>query len=79
MKNPPHIGLIIRHGILEPLDLSVTEAAEILGVQRAAFSDLVEGRTALTEDLAFRIHRAFGPDVDHLLRMQIAYEVAQLR
>jgi antitoxin HigA-1 len=79
MKNPPHIGLVIRHGILEPLDLSVTKAAEILGVQHATFSDLVDGRTALTEELALRIHKAFGPDVDHLMRIQIAYEVAQFR
>jgi antitoxin HigA-1 len=79
MKNPPHVGEVIRHGILEPLDLSVAKAAEILGVPGATLSDLVGGKTALTPDIALRIHKAFGPDVDHLMRMQIAYEVAQSR
>src|SRR3979490_2388650 len=79
MKNPPHIGRIISHGILEPLGLSVTKAAEILGVRRATLSDLVNGKAALTAEMALRIHKAFGPDVDHLLRMQVAYEVAQIR
>jgi addiction module HigA family antidote len=79
MKNPPHVGEVIWHGILEPLDLSVTKAAGILGVRRATLSDLVNGKAALTAEMALRIHKAFGPDVDHLLRMQVAYEVAQVR
>ena len=72
MKNPPHVGEVIWHGILQPLDLSVTKAAGILGVRRATLSDLVNGKVALTAEMALRIHRAFGPDVDHLLRMQVA-------
>jgi addiction module HigA family antidote len=79
MKNPPHVGEVIWHGILEPLDLSVTKAAGILGVRRATLSDLVNGKAALTAEMALRIHKAFGPEVDHLLRMQVAYEVAQVR
>jgi addiction module HigA family antidote len=79
MKNPPHVGRVIWHGILEPLDLSVTKAAAILGVRRATLSDLVNGKAALTAEMALRIHLAFGPDVDHLLRMQVAYDVAQVR
>jgi addiction module HigA family antidote len=79
MKNPPHVGEVIWHGILEPLDLSVTKAAGILGVRRATLSDLVNGKAALTAEMALRIHKAFGPDVDHLLRMQVAREVAQVR
>jgi antitoxin HigA-1 len=79
MKNPPHVGKVILHGILEPLDLSVTKAASILGVRRATLSDLVNGKAALTAEMALRIHKAFGPDVDHLLRMQVAYDVAQVR
>jgi antitoxin HigA-1 len=79
MKNPPHVGEVIWHGILEPLDLSVTKAAGVLGVRRATLSDLVNGKAALTAEMALRIHKAFGPDVDHLLRMQVAYEVAQVR
>ena len=79
MKNPPHVGRVIWHGILEPLGLSITKAAEILGVRRATVSDLLNGKAALTAEMALRIHKAFGPDVDHLLRMQVAYDVAQIR
>jgi addiction module HigA family antidote len=79
MKNPPHVGRVIWNGILEPLDLSITRAASILGVRRATLSDLVNGKAALTAEMAMRIHKAFGPDVDHLLRMQVAYEVARVR
>jgi addiction module HigA family antidote len=79
MKNPPHIGRVISHGILDPLGLSVTKAADALGVRRATLSDLINGRAALTAEMAMRIHKAFGPDVDHLLRMQAAYDAAQIR
>jgi len=79
MKSPPHIGRVIWNGVLDPLDLSVTKAAEVLGVRRATLSDLVNGKAALTAEMALRIHKAFGPDVDHLLRMQAAYDAAQIR
>jgi antitoxin HigA-1 len=79
MKNPPHIGQVVWLGILEPLGLSITKAAAILGVRRATLSDLINGKSALTAEMALRIHKAFGPDVDHLLRMQVAYDVARIR
>jgi antitoxin HigA-1 len=79
LKNPPHIGQVIWHLILEPLGLSVTKAAEILSVRRATLSDLINGKAALSPELALRIHKAFGPDVGHLLRMQAAYDAAQIR
>jgi addiction module HigA family antidote len=78
MKNPPHVGRVIWNGILEPLDLSVAKAAEVLGVRRATLSDLINGKAALTAEMALRIHKAFGPDVGHLLRMQAAYDAAQI-
>ncbi len=78
MKNPPHVGRVIYYAILEPLGLSITKAADILGVRRATLSDLINGKSELTAEMALRIHKAFGPDVDHLLRMQVAYEVAQI-
>jgi addiction module HigA family antidote len=78
MKNPPHIGQVIWHGILEPLELSITKTAQILGVRRATLSDLINAKTALTAEMALRIHKAFGPDVGHLLRMQAAYDAAQV-
>jgi addiction module HigA family antidote len=78
MKNPPHVGRVILHGILEPLNLSVSKTAQVLGVRRATLSDLINGKAMLTAEMAMRIHKAFGPDVDHLLRMQAAYEAAQI-
>ena len=79
LKNPPHIGRVIWNAILDPLGLSITKAAEILGVRRATLSDLINGKSDLTAEMALRIHKAFGPDVDHLLRMQVAYDVAKMR
>ena len=79
MKNPPHPGDLIRTEIIEALGLSVSKAAEILRVRRATLSDLLHGKAALTPEMALRIEKAFGPDMDHLLRMQLAYDVAQTR
>ena len=79
MKNPPHPGDLIRTEVIEALGLSVSKAAEILKVRRATLSDLLRGRAALTAEMALRIEKAFGPEMDHLLRMQVAYEVAKTR
>jgi len=79
MKNPPHPGELIRTEIVEALGLNVSRAAEILQVRRATLSDLLHGKAALTPEMALRIEKAFGPDMDHLLRMQLAYDVAKTR
>jgi addiction module HigA family antidote len=79
MKNPPHPGDLIRTEIIDALGLSVSKASEILKVRRATLSDLLHGKAALTPEMALRIEKAFGPDMDHLLRMQLAYDVAQTR
>ena len=79
MKNPPHPGDLIRTEIIEPLGLSVSKAAEVLKVRRATLSDLLRGQAALTPEMALRIEKAFGPEMDHLLRMQLAYDVAKIR
>ena len=79
MKNPPHPGDIIRTEIIEALDLSVSKAAAILKVRRATLSDLLAGKAALSAEMALRIEKAFGPEMDHLLRMQLAYDVAKTR
>ena len=79
MKNPPHIGRFIRAEILEPLGLSVSDAATILGVGRPALSNLLNGHAGLSADMALRIEKAFGPNMEHLMRMQLAYELAQTR
>lgn len=79
MKSPPHPGELIRTEIIEPLGLNVSKAAGILRVRRATLSDLLHGKAGLTPEMAFRIEKAFGPDMDHLLRMQLAYDVAKTR
>jgi addiction module HigA family antidote len=79
MKNPPHPGDLIRTEIIEPLGLSVTQAADALGVRRATLSDLLNGHAGLSPEMALRIEKAFGIKMEHLLRMQLAYEVAQVR
>jgi addiction module HigA family antidote len=79
MKSPPHLGGFIRREVIDPLGLSVTEAATALGVTRQALSNLLNERVALTTDMALRIEKAFGPKMDHLMRMQLAYELAEAR
>jgi antitoxin HigA-1 len=79
MARPAHPGQFIRMEILEPLDLSVTKASEILGVTRPALSALLNGRASLSPDMALRIEKAFGPKMDTLLRMQTAYDIAEAR
>ena len=79
MKNPSHAGDVIYWGILEPLGISITKAAEILGVRRATLSAVVNGKASLSPELALRVEKAFGPAVDHLLRIQAAYDAAQIR
>ncbi len=79
MKNPQHVGGVIRREVIEPLGLTVTEAAKALGVGRQALSSLLNEKAALTSDMALRVEKAFGPKMDHLMRMQLAYDLAQAR
>jgi antitoxin HigA-1 len=79
MKNLPHPGDLIKTEVIDALGLSVSKAAEILKVRRATLSDLLHGKAALTPEMALRIEKAFGPEMDHLLRMQLAYDVAKTR
>ncbi len=79
MLNPPHPGEFIRTEIIEPLGLSVTGAAEMLGVSRPALSSLLNGKADLSGEMALRIEKAFGPKMDTLMRMQSAYDIARTR
>jgi addiction module HigA family antidote len=79
MKNPPHPGELIRTEVIEPLGLSVSQAAEILGVRRATLSDLLNGKADLSAEMALRVEKAFGPSMEHLMRMQTAYDIARTR
>lgn len=79
MKNPPHPGDFIRTEIVEPAGLTVTAAAAALKVSRPALSSLLNGKAALSGDMALRIEKAFGIKMETLMRMQSAYEIAQTR
>ena len=77
MKKPPHPGLSVRHDCIESLDLSITEAADILGVTRQTLNNLVNGKSGISPEMAIRLDKAFGGGADTWLRLQAAYDLAQ--
>ena len=77
MKNPPHPGLSVRHDCLEPLGLSVTEAAKRLGVSRKQLSAIVNGHAGISPEMAIRFDKAFGGGASTWYRLQAAYDLAQ--
>ncbi len=79
MKNPPHPGLSVRHDCIEAHDLTITKAAEILGVTRQTLNNLVNGKSGISADMAIRLDKAFGGDAETWLRLQMAYDLAQAR
>ncbi len=76
---PSHPGEFIRSEIIEEIDLSVTKAAEILGVRRATLSAMLNGNAALSAEMALRIEMAFDVNMDMLLKMQAWYDASQMR
>ncbi len=79
LKSPAHPGGFIKHEIIEPLGLSVTAAADVLGVTRATLSTLLNERAHLSPVMALRVEKAFGVSMDTLMRMQNSYDIAQTR
>ena len=79
MKNPAHPGGFVKSEIIEALELSVTDAAKVLGVTRPALSALLNERAHLSPEMALRIEKAFGVSMDTLMRMQSSYDIAQTR
>ncbi|MEP6933763.1 MAG: HigA family addiction module antitoxin [Nitrospirota bacterium] len=77
MKNPPHPGLSVRHDCLEPLGLSVTKGAKVLGVTRQAMNNLVSGKAGISAEMAIRLEKAFGGMAEIWLRIQAGYDLAQ--
>ena len=77
MKNPPHPGLSIRHDCLEPLGMSVTEAARRLGVSSKQLSGILNGRSGISPEMAIRLDKAFGGGAATWYQMQAAYDLAQ--
>jgi len=79
MKNPPHPGLSVKHDCLEPLGLTVTKGAQVLGVTRQTLNDLVNCRRGVSPEMALRLDMAFGGGADTWMRLQAAYNLAQAR
>lgn len=77
MKNPPHPGELLREDVIAELALSVTEAAQRLGMSRVAFSRVVNGNAAVSPDLAIRLERAGVGTARSWLAMQTNYDLAQ--
>jgi len=77
MKQPVHPGSIIKHDCLEPLGLSMTKAAAVLGVTRQTLSRVINEQTAVSPEMAIRVSKAFGSTPKHWLRLQLAYDMAQ--
>lgn len=79
MKNPPHPGRIVRQDCLEPLGLTVTAGAKVLGVTRQALNNLVNAKGGISPEMAFRLSKAFGSTPEVWLRLQVNYDLAQVR
>ena len=79
MKSPVHPGEFVKCEIIEALDLTVTRAAQVLKVTRAALSAVLNERASLSPEMALRIEKAFGVSMDTLMRMQNSYDIAKVR
>jgi addiction module HigA family antidote len=78
MKNPPHPGRSIKIDCLDPLGLTITEGAKVLGVARSTLSRVINGQAAITPEMAIRLSKAFGSTPETWLKMQQAYDLAQM-
>lgn len=76
---PLHPGHFVRKRIIDPLGLSVKDAAEALGVHRVALSRFLNEQAALSPDMAIRLHKALGADFEELMRMQSDYDIQQAK
>src|SRR6185312_4082810 len=79
MKNPPHPGGTVLHDCIEPLGLTITQAAAALGVTRVTLSELVNGRRGISPEMAVRLSKAFGGSAESWLVQQAHYDLAQIR
>jgi len=79
MKNPPHPGGVVLRQYIEPLGLTITEAAEALGVTRNTLSELVNGKRGISPEMAVRLSKVFGGTEDGWLVQQAQYELSQVR
>ena len=77
MHNSPHPGASVRYDCLEPLGLSVTDGARVLGVSRKQLSALVNGRAGISPEMAIRLDKAFGGGASTWYQLQAAYDMAR--
>ena len=79
MHNPPHPGEVIRDLCIKPLDLTVTDTAEALGISRKALSELLNGHTGVSPEMAIRLSIAFDTTPESWLTQQMQYDLWQLK
>jgi addiction module HigA family antidote len=79
MKNPPHPGLVVLQECIEPLGLSITDAASALGVTRNTLSELVNKKRGISPEMAVRLSKVFGGTEQGWLVQQAQYDLAQVR
>ena len=79
MKNPPHPGTVVLQECIEPLGLSITDAAAALGVTRTTLSELVNGRRGISPEMAVRLSTVFGGSAESWLVQQAHYDLAHVR
>lgn len=79
MKDPPHPGEVVRELCIEPAGLTVTAAAEVLGVSRKALSELLNGHAGISPEMAVRLSKGFGGSVESWLRQQMQYDLARVQ
>ena len=77
MKNPPHPGRIVRQECIEPLGITITEAARSLSVTRQTLNNLVNGKAGVSPEMAIRLSKAFGSSPEVWLEMQMEFDLAQ--
>ena len=75
MHNPPHPGEVLKELCLEPLGLSVTRAAEALGVRRKTLSAILNGRAGISPEMALRLSKAFGTSAESWLNQQVQHDL----
>ena len=79
MKNPPHPGGVVLRECIEPLGLTITNAAAALGVTRTTLSELVNGKRGISTEMAVRLSKVFGGSAESWLTQQAHYDLAQVR
>jgi antitoxin HigA-1 len=77
MHNPPHPGEVLRELCIEPLELTITETAEALGVSRKTLSAILNGRAGISPEMAIRLSKAFGTSAESWLNQQMQYDLWQ--